>query len=269
MLVFIDESYKQDDSGRIHHALAGFGIQEAQYRKLVAIVHQIKEKYFESADGLSREQLTELRTLRIACSGEPRRAELKASKLLTDKAAEFHIKTGRAQSIMLVEELLDQVQSLDGVVFGVLSEPEHVDQIQKPGQFLPIQLRALMERVELWMRESHPQGYANLVLDAINDRTSRELNTCTSDYLFRSKDGRGMRHIVPTLFWVDSDSTPGSQVADIMAHVLMNSMLPEEQRKPLGTIWRKVSGMMFQSEDGRTRGIRRIRKRATGGSVAH
>jgi hypothetical protein len=266
MLVFIDESYDKVGSGPISHALAGFGIPEGRYRKLVAVVHQIKERYFESAEGISREHLAELRTRRIACSGEPRRAELKGSKLLTLKAAQFHQQTGKAQSILLVEELLDKVFDLDGVVFGVLSEPSHVDEIQKPGQLLPLQLRTLMERVEMWMVESYPDYHASLVFDAIDNRTSRDLNSCTSDFLFRHQEGRRMRHIVPTPFWVDSDSTPGSQVADIIAHVLMNSMLPEARRKPLGSVWRRVSGMMFTSQDGRTRGIRRLKKKQQTGA---
>lgn len=269
MLVFIDESYDRDSNGNYHHALAGFGILEANYRNLVVAVHQIKERYFENAEGISGDQLAELRTRRIACSGEPRRAELKATKLLTKKSANFHLQTGKAQSILLVEELLEQVMREQGVVFGVLSEPQHVDDIQNPGPMLPVQLRYLMERVESWMDESYSDQHASLIFDAINSRTSRDLNTCISDFLFRHAAGKRIRHIVTTPFWVDSDSTPGSQVADIIAHVLMNSMLANERRKPLGTIWRRVHGMMYVSRDGRTRGIRRIKKKTTDGSVAH
>lgn len=265
MLVFVDESYDIDCSERIHHALAGFGIRESEYRKLVTVVHQLKERSFESAEGMTSEQRAELRTRRIACSGEPRRAELKATKLLTRKAAAYHAETGKAQSILLVENLLDEVLHLGGVVFGVLSEPEHVGQIQNPGGFLPLQLRALMERVEAWIAESSPDQHAVLVFDAINNQTSRELNTCVSDFLFRHAEGKRMRHLVPTPFWVDSSSTPGSQVADIIAHVLMNSMLPEDRRKSLSSVWRKVNSMSFVSEDGRIRGIRRLkRKQQTG-----
>lgn len=141
-------------------------------------------------------------------------------------------------------------------------------QIQNPEGRLPLQLQALMERVESWMTESFPASHANLVFDAIDNRTSRDLNFCVSDFLFRHAVGRRMRHIVPTPFWVDSDSTPGSQVADIIAHVLMNSMLPEDHRKPLGSVWRRVNGMMFTSRDGRTRGIRRLKKKTTDGSNA-
>lgn len=266
MLVFVDESYDRDPSGRIHHALAGFGIPEAQYRRLVTAVHQLKERHFESADGLTGEQLAELRTRRIACSGEPKRAELKASKLLTAKAANYHLSTGQAQSMLLVEELLDEVIRLEGVVFGILSEPDSVNQIQNPGGLLPLQLRALIERVDTWMAESFPSGHAILVFDAIDNRTSRELNGCVSDFLFRHAEGKRMRRVVPTPFWVDSDSTPGSQVADIIAHVLMNSMLPPDRRKQLGSVWRRVNGMMFTSQDGRVRGIRRLRKKQQTGA---
>lgn len=266
MLVFIDESYHRDPSGRIHHALAGFGVAEGNYRRLVAGMHQIKERYFESATNLTSEQLAELRTRRIACAGEPRRAEIKASKLLTMKAAQFHLETGRAHGVLLVEELLDLVYQLGGVVFGVLSEPANLDEIQRPEILLPLQLRALIERVQVWMAESEPNSFASLIFDAIDSRTSQNLNSCVSDFLFRHADGKRMRQIVPTPFWVDSNSTPGAQVADIIAHALMNSMLPDFRRKPLNSIWRRVNGMMFTSQDGRVRGIRRLRRRQQTGA---
>lgn len=266
MLVFIDESYDKAADGTIRHALAGFGIAEADYRSLVVAVHQIKERYFTKADGLSTADLAELRKTKIACSGEPRRAELKASKLLTRSAAIYHEQTGRAQSILLVEELLDQVFHLGGVVFGVLSEPDHVDQIQNPGGMLPLQLKALAERVEAWMAEDFPEEHAILVFDAIDNRTSQNLNRCMSDFLFRHSEGKRMRHLVPTPFWVDSEATPGSQVADIIAHVLMNSMLTIDRRKPLGSVWRRVSGMQFNSQTTPIRGIRRLKKKQQTGA---
>lgn len=59
-------------------------------------------------------------------------------------------------------------------------------------------------------------------------------------------------------FWVDSSTTAGSQVADIIAHVLMNSMRPATRRKNLQELWRKVAALEFRSVDMRTRGIRKL-----------
>jgi hypothetical protein len=266
MLVFIDESYSQDAEGRTCHALAGFGIPEARYRSLLASLHKIKERHFSSADSMTSLEIAELRKSKIACSGEPRDAELKATKLLTRKAAEYHLKTGKAQSILLVEELLDNVFSLNGVVFGVLSHPDKIADIQNPATLLPIQYQVLLERVDLWLRESHADDHAILIFDSIDLQTSRLLNRCVGDFLFRHVGGQRMLNVVPTPFWVDSSSTPGSQVADIIAHVLMNSMFSSADRKPLESAWRRVAQMEFRGRDGRTRGIRRLKEKQQTGA---
>lgn len=261
MLIFIDESYSTSQTRPTVHALAGFAISESSYRRLVAVVHQLKERYFETADGLSEEALSELRTRRIACSGDPKSVELKATKLLTAKAAKFHLETKSAQSILLVEDLISHVLNLGGVVFGVISEPESINEIQSPGSHLPVQVRALLERVDLWMKEQHKDEHAALIFDAIHSRISADLNLCASDFLFRHREGQRMRNLVPTIFWVDSASSPGSQVADIIAHLLMSSALPSRERKPLTTPWSTLNRMSYFSEDGRTRSIRRLKKK--------
>ena len=46
MIVFIDESYRQDSKGTWHYALAGFGIDEFRCRALQAAVYQLVRKYF-------------------------------------------------------------------------------------------------------------------------------------------------------------------------------------------------------------------------------
>ena len=52
-----------------------------------------------------------------------------------------------------------------------------------------------------------------------------------------------LRHIVVDPFWVDSRTTAGSQLADLIAHILMNSMRPATTRKPIYALWRKVMAM--------------------------
>ncbi|MCX6382390.1 MAG: hypothetical protein NT023_23420 [Armatimonadetes bacterium] len=46
MIVFVDESYKQDAGGKWHYALAGFGIDEFRYRALQAAVYQLVRRFF-------------------------------------------------------------------------------------------------------------------------------------------------------------------------------------------------------------------------------
>ncbi len=260
MLVFIDESYTESSEGHLYHALAGFGIGEAEYRRLVAALYQLKLEFFEDARHMSREDRAQLRTTRIASAGDPRSAELKATKLLTAKAARYHEETGEAASLLLVEKLLSTVRELRGTVFGVLSEPPNLEPIQRPSESIPKQYRYLIERIDAWSQAEHAGDFCHLIFDQIDGKTSKQLNRTISDFLFRHGEGIKMKSIVPTPFWVDSDSTAGSQVADIIAHVLMNSMLPPSNRKPLSKIWDAVRALEFQDKNSRMRGIRRLRK---------
>ncbi len=269
MLVFIDESYSPLREDGVPYALAGFGVSEFNYRKLMAAIFQIKESYFEPAQGLSSEERKLLRASRIASKSHPHEQELKATKLLTRKAAEYHQQTGQAASILLVEELLAEAERLDCRVFGTLSHLQHMHEVLRPDGKLPDQLIRLIERVQCWMAEDHPDESAILVFDAIDSETSRTLNQSISDFLFRSRAGKEMTQIVPSPFWVASDATPGSQVADIIAHILMNSMLPKAERKQLDHLWSAVARMEFRSKNGSMRGIRSIRRKTTDGSDAH
>lgn len=74
-----------------------------------------------------------------------------------------------------------------------------------------------------------------------------------------------MKHIFPSPFWIDSQSMAGAQVADLVAHILMNSMLPEPERKPLGKLWDQVIELRWRWEDGRGGTITRLRKAMANG----
>jgi hypothetical protein len=264
VLVFLDESYEADDAGGLRHAYAGFGIDELQYRRLMAAVHQAKLRYFKQAGAMASEEIHATRATHIVTELAPEDAEIKATKLMTAKQANWHATHRNAPGILMVTDVLDSVASCDSTVFAVLSNPSDLRELRDREGHLPIQFCRLLERVESWMREEHPDRAAVIVPDTVHEGIDRQLSKRIADFLFRSDQGKRMRHLVPSPFWVDSHSTAGSQVADIIAHILMNGMRPASERKALDDLWRRVVSLEYRSVDGRTRGIRRVRKQQTG-----
>ena len=258
-MVFLDESYEGDGAGKFHHAYAGFGVDERQYRGLVAAVFQAKQRYFLRDAGMGDEERREVRKTHIVTSEAPERAEMKATKLLTAKQADHFAQFGNAPGIEIAIELLEALDRNQTTIFGILSNPTDVADIQNPRLHLPLQFIRILERIEMWMKEQHPDEMAIVVPDTIHEGININLSEKIGDYLYRSVSGQKLRHIVVNPFWVDSRTTAGSQLADLIAHILMNSMRPERTRKRLDVLWRKVMALEFKSTDLQTRGIRKMR----------
>lgn len=264
MLVFLDESYEADGASGYRHALGGFGIDERQYRRLAAAVHQCKQRYFLEVGSMTPDEIRTARASWIVTAEPPEDAEIRAAKLLTAKQADYHAVHGSATGVLMAGDLLQALADTQSSVFGVLSYPSGLAEIQGPVSVLPRQFVWLLERVELWMQEQHADASAIIVPDTVHEGIDHHLSRRIADFLFRSTQGKRMRHIVPNPFWVDSRTTAGSQLADVVAHILMNGMRPEGQRKPLDHLWRQVVALEFRSVDLTTRGIRRLRKQQTG-----
>lgn len=267
MLLFLDESYESDPTtGHLRHVYAGFGVDEMKYRSLFAAVHQCRQKYFLQNGTMTEEERRLAKETHVVTPELPELAEIKGSDLLTRKYAEIHKLQGNVPGLLMVGDLFDALAVAEATVFATLSTPATITELQAGATSLPLYLCRLLERVNLWMKEQHTGSAAIVVLDTVSYRVDHHLSKHMSDFLFRSTQGKQMRHIVPNPFWVDSRTTAGTQIADLIAHVLMNSMRPSGQRKPLDNLWGKVVGLEFHSRDLRTRGIRRIDRKTADGS---
>lgn len=263
MLVFLDESYDNSGSGQ-PRAYAGFGIREHDYRTLVARVYQLRQHYIVGGAGMSDDDKRNTRATHLVTDGDPDLFEIKGSILLSNSKLRGHAKTGAEPGVLLVEGLLELLGELGATVFGALQQSGRIE--PESEELLPLELSRCLERVEAWMREQHPDGAAVIVLDRVNDVRDRDVSERMARFLFRSQAGRRMRHLVVNPFWVDSRTTAGSQLADLVAHILMNSLRPINDRKNLDWLWRKVVALEFRSTDQVTRGIRRLRRTKAGGS---
>ena len=261
MLLFLDESYEEDEKGGFRFAYAGFAVDEQRYRGLVAAVYQAKHRYIAQVSSeMTPQERIDLGNTKLLDSNPPERAEIKANKLMGKRQVERFEKYGFAPGVALVEEWLRAMREADATVFGVLSYPQDTKDVLNPAERLPVEHIRLFERVEKWMAEQHEKEMVSVIPDTI-DNYRQNMSSCLSDFLFRSHQGKAMRHIVVTPFWVDSSVTVGAQLADVVAYLIMNTMRPTEKQNRLVNLWRLMSAMEFHSIDGETCGIKTIRRK--------
>ena len=261
MLLFLDESYEEDEKGGFRFAYAGFAVDEKKYRGLVAAVYQAKQKYIAQVSSeLTSQERVDKGIKQLLSKDSPERAEIKANKLMGKRQMERRETYGFAPGVAMVEDWLRAMNEAEATVFGVLSYPQDTKDVLNPSERLPVEHIRLFERVELWMREQHEDGMISVVPDTV-DNYRQNMSVCLADFLFRSSQGKSIRHIVVTPFWVDSSVTIGAQLADVVAYLIMNTMRPKEKQSRLVPLWRLMSAMEFHSMDGETRGIKTIRRR--------
>ena len=142
---------------------------------------------------------------------EPLEMELKAEKYLARKPYEYSV-----QRREVVRGLTDLLRTSPIAVFAIqMRRPDAVPNWPK-GTLSP-HYRLLIERVELFMRENEPDGFAKILFDERDPGAdavdSRSMRTFISD----TAEGHSWSHVLDTPFFVSSSITPGIQAADIMA----------------------------------------------------
>ena len=266
LVIFIDESYQKNSGGVWHYALAGFAVNEFRYRAIQAASYQLVRQFFDVQANYVGDSWREALTHKIIVEKSHDDIELKASDLL--KASSLR-RFGEENSPhhRLVTEILGNVRRCRGTSFGVLVNPDDPQQVKSCSDGCPPVYTRLIEMIARWMQDEHPGQNISLVLNTEHNGVNLPLSRSIADFLYRSRAGQNMSNVFPAPFWRDSQSMAGAQVADLIAHILMNSMMPERERKPLRILTETVYGLShrWQTSSGGTK--TRLRKlTADGGS---
>ena len=264
MIVFIDESYKKDSKGTWHYALAGFGVDEFRYRALQAATYQLIRKYFAVTAEYEGDSWRLALGDKIIVEKSSNEIELKGESLLSSSNLR---RFGGEESphYRLVDEVLEKVNNCRGTCLGVLVNPADPQDVKDCSRGCPSAYVRLIHIIGKWMAEQHPNQSVTLVLDTEHNAVNLPLSRSIADYLYKSSNGRNLKHVFPSPFWIDSQSMSGAQVADLVAHILMNSMMPETERKQIDRLWSRVNGMRSRWNSGRGGTITRQRKAAADG----
>jgi len=241
VIVFIDESYQQDSTGKWYYALAGFGIDEFRYRALQAAIYQLVRTYFDHRSSYEGDSWRAVLTEKIIVEQPHDEIELKAQYLLKRSNLERFGGTN-APHHKLVRDAFRLLEQTRGTTLGVILSPDDPKEVKQVDTGCPYPFQKLIGVIANWMDEQFPGRPVTLALDTEHDGINLPLSRSIADFLYRTRSGQEMKHVFPSPFWIDSQSMAGSQIADLVAHVLMSSMLPEAERKPIEELW----GMAFR-----------------------
>lgn len=259
MLVFIDESYERDADGTWHYALAGFGINEFRYRALQAAVYQLCLDTFDVRENYEGESWRDALPLKIITERAPEHIELKSSELL--KSGSLRRFGGeKSPHYRLVSQVLQKVYECRGTAVGVTLNPSHPNDVKDVSGGCPRAYVRLIEVIAAWMDEEYQGQPVTLVMDTEHNGINLPLSRAIAQFMYRSAFGKRVKHVFPAPFWIDSQSMAGAQVADLIAHILMNAMKPEAERKQLQELTSRVYGLShrWSNRDGGT--ITRLKK---------
>jgi hypothetical protein len=197
MLVFIDESgHPRPTDSSTHPVILAVCIKESDMQRLTRALFAMRRNHLSGLT-LSKEE-----------------QEGKGVAFLNR-----HSLTKMTAKREYVESLFEFLRDFDLHVFGITMErPQKLP--YEGAETLPCQYRWLLERIERFMENEHPDHCALPIFDTRDPVQNRVLSESFTGYMARNSEGRGMRHIIPSPLFVDSSITPGIQIADLFAYVI-------------------------------------------------
>jgi Protein of unknown function (DUF3800) len=171
------------------------------------------------------------KTLRVYGGRDPDGIELKASKLLNRRQFDRN-----PQRQAMVEELLHLFEVTPLSVFATRMRRPAIKP-NWPAKRVDPPTRLLVERVELHMRNEHPGHYAKLIFDETDFGVDAARSAALRKFLHQTDEGRSVQQILDVPFFVASNTTPGIQLADIMAGALRHYQTLRDERRPLAGQW--------------------------------
>jgi hypothetical protein len=118
-----------------------------------------------------------------------------------------------------VEELVNAAVNLPVVSFFIVMDRPPVPQALDAAH-LPCYVQFLLERMNQYMLDHHPDSVAPIVFDSRSTGSDAVLTSAISNFLYRHAKGRLWRNVLETPFFVSSALTPGIQIADYFAGVV-------------------------------------------------
>ena len=212
MIAFIDESYERTEEGDYLAVLGGLVIDEFRYRALESAVYQARFRLAEAI--YARDALTEDELM-----SRVHRLEIKGEYVFKRKSME-RIRDGIANpGAEAAVQILSQAVECRATVVSV------VRRVPTMGAFFGEDERctepsvSLLRSISRYVKETAPEKPVILAFDTIHGGVNAPLSRRISNFLYRARESEAMRALVPVPFWIPSDSTAGSQVADLICHL--------------------------------------------------
>jgi len=191
MLVFIDESgIPHPNDSALKPSVAAVCLLEPHYRRIDKHLFSLKQRFL----------------------GNPRK-EIKAKKLLKP-----YVYANLPDERELIESVFDLIRETDDLaIYASITEKPSKDP-EWSEDHLPILYRRLLQRIQYHLEEfCEPDEMAIIIYDGDGKGGIKGgLSFAINAFLIRSSDGNSMQRIITTPFFVNSEITPGIQLADIV-----------------------------------------------------
>ena len=190
MLAFIDESgHPHPNDPNQRPVVVAVCMEERQGRLVAGRLHGLKR------DFLGRE-----------------RTELKGNKFINRRT--FRRKP---EYVSFLEEFFNTLLNLPLTVFAVIMQAPFERRPSTEDSYLPNRFRFLVQRIELLAEEQDKM--ATIMFDG-SAGLYGGLGWQFNGFLYRSEEGRAYTHITDAPSFVDSQTSAGIQIADMMASVI-------------------------------------------------
>ena len=190
MLVFIDESGNPHPNDRNYRpVVVAVCMEERQGRLIAGRIHSLKR------DFLGRE-----------------RTELKGTRFINRRT--FRRKP---EYVSFLEEFFNTLLNLPLTVFAVIMQAPFEQKTSPEEVHLPNRFRFLTQRIELLAEEQ--DSMATIMFDG-SAGLYGGLGWQFNGFLYRSEEGRASTHITDVPSFVDSQTSAGIQIADMIASVI-------------------------------------------------
>ncbi len=190
MLVYLDESYRQEGTPNCKSTSAAVCIQEDRYREFDTDLYKLKKLYWKIQS--------------------PSDLELKGRLLLSERAITL------PKNREFMRQLIALMKEYSVVPFAVVQDG-YLSLAMIKDRFPGI-YRAILRRVDRLMEEKFSNDHAVVFFDEIDHGMNQKIAVSFNNFLFRHSSGMHFRHILPVPNFSDSSVTPGIQLADVLAY---------------------------------------------------
>ena len=204
MLVFFDETFRdsQVHKGVSLGALCGIAIPERELGRVAAEVYHLKHKHF--GPEFARDH------------------EIKGKEMLKNYVFKMAARGQASKNLQFSEDLLRYMARKQLKVFGcVCFIKEFRNFLCEDMTSLDFTFRYLFERIDNFIKISHPDNMAKLVFDDRDFQTNRKNSEAITNFFVRSNLGSSMDSIIKTPFFAISQAqNVGLQLADFVTTVI-------------------------------------------------
>jgi len=198
MLVYADESYREQNTANCKSTFAAVCIPEDRYRAFEIDLFRLKKHFWKVQ--------------------EPSDLELKGRLLLSERAIEL------PKNREFIRQLIALLREYNIVPLAVVQDGSFPLSTLKVDH-LPQLYRAVLRRVDRYMVEKYPNDHAVLFFDGIDHQTNQKVAVSFTNYMFRHQAGIQCQHILPVPNFSDSHrlreaGTPGRLLRRVPQHVI-------------------------------------------------